>query len=248
MWCVCAIAADYAVAQTTGQDPICPAEDAVTTYPAYADVGSSPNVEAWKKLALLPSNCHALLERPPLLTVAIAATFLHSGTIEDVALRLGAISRTQGLKYWSATDKKWRELVSTASALESADKKSNRDDFTAKEILSGKTLHFAQNDTRSWGLNVFSMSSISASADHLTVTSQNTKSVRIGPVKLFDVGDLQTVVFITRAHGNSWYYYSLAIVKDSALPAPDKSLINRQAAMYRFLTGKQTDKEPPLSP
>jgi len=67
-------------------------------------------------------------------------------------------------------------------------------------------------------------------------------------LKLFDSGDLQTVVFISRADDNTWRYYSLAVVIDSALPAPEKSLVNRQAALYRYLTGQRPDKDPPLAP
>ena len=92
------------------------------------------------------------------------------------------------------------------------------------------------------------MNTITASVDRLTVLSQNSKPVRLGPLKLFDSGDLQTVVFISRADDNTWRYYSLAVVIDSALPAPEKSLVNRQAALYRYLTGQRPDKDPPLAP
>jgi len=164
-----------------------------------------------------------------------------------LAGRFGAVSKTESVKYWSATDDNWRALVTTANALESESKKSTRGDFSAKEILSGQTLYFAQNDTRSWGINVFSMKKITATEEQLTVISQNVRPVRLGPVKLFGKGDLQTVVFFSRADSSTWRYYSLSVVKDSALPAPEKSLVNRQAALYRYLTGQQTDSEPPLS-
>ena len=244
-WCLCALATNVALAQ---QEPICPEPGSANAYPAYADVGSPPNVGIWKKLARLPSGCHLVTESPALLSVSIAATFSHDGTIEDLADRLGAVSKTESVKYWSATDDNWRSLVKTASALESENKNSVRSDFTAKEILSGQTLYFAQNDTRSWGINVFSMSKIAASADQLTVISQNVRPVRLGPVKLFGTGDLQSVVFLSRVDSSTWHYYSLSVVKDSALPAPEKSLVNRQAALFRYLSGQQTDREPPLAP
>ena len=92
------------------------------------------------------------------------------------------------------------------------------------------------------------MNMIAASADQLVIMNQNLRSVRLGPLKLFGSGDLQTVVFINRADAGNWHYYSLAVVKDSTVAAPVKSLVNRQAAFYRFLSGQQPDKEPPLMP
>jgi len=243
-WCLCALATNVALAQ---QEPICPEPGSANAYPAYADVGSPPNVGIWKKLERLPSGCHMSAGTSALLSVSLAATFSFTGTVEDLAGRFGAVSKTESVKYWSATDDNWRALVTTANALESESKKSTRGDFSAKEILSGQTLYFAQNDTRSWGINVFSMKKITATEEQLTVISQNVRPVRLGPVKLFGKGDLQTVVFFSRADSSTWRYYSLSVVKDSALPAPEKSLVNRQAALYRYLTGQQTDSEPPLS-
>lgn len=242
LWCL----STATVFAQTG--PVCPGGKTTTVQPAYAEVGNPPNVGSWKKLSHLPTGCHVSTNSPALLTVSLAARFSHAGTIEDMAGRFGAISQTQGLKYWSATDNNWRVLVKDAAALQSDNKKSVREDFTAKEILGGQTLYFAQNDTRSWGLNVFSMHTAESSEDHLTVVSQNTRPVKLGPVRLFDSNELKTVVFISRADNNSWHYYSLAVVEDSTVAAPEKSLINRQAALYRYLTGQQPDGAPPLSP
>jgi len=228
--------------------PVCPHAGTAKPNPVYADIGDPPNVGSWKALERLPSECHVSLNSKALLTVSLAATFSHDGTVEDIAARLGAVSQMQGLKYWSTTDNNWRVLVESASALTSADKSSIRKDFTAEEILSGKSLYTAQNDTRSWGLNVFVMNLLASSKDQITITSQNIKPVRLGLLKLFDSGDLQTVVYISRANDTNWHYYSLAVIKDSTLPAPEKSLINRQASLYRHLTGQQPDGKPPLSP
>ncbi len=245
LWCVSTAFTNAVFAQ---QQPVCPNQASATPFPTFADVGEPPNVGIWKKLSRLPSACHISTDAPALLSVSIAATFSFSGNVEDLAGRFGAVSKTEAVKYWSTTDDNWRELVTNANALQSENKKSTRGDFSAKEILSGETLYFAQNDTRSWGVNVFSMKKITATADQLAVISQNVRPVRIGPVKLFGTGDLQTIVFFSRVDSSNWRYYSLSVVKDSALPAPEKSLVNRQAALYRYLTGQQTDSEPPLSP
>jgi hypothetical protein len=47
---------------------------------------------------------------------------------------------------------------------------------------------------------------------------------------------------------STWTYYSLAVIKHSALAAREKSLINRQAAFYRFLIRQRPNQDPPLAP
>ena len=237
--------------------PVCPTGDE-TPYPPLGHVDESPSVAAWHDLATLPENCHIPLPAPAALTVALAGRFTHAGSVDQIAARLGAISQTQGLPYWSVTDEEWRILVSDAFALDSSDSdtarptaaqlNSPRQDFTGQEMLSGKTLYFAQNDTRSWGLNTYSIRAVDSSAGHLVFESDNISPVKLGPVTLFQPGDVRSVLFLDRLDDTTWAYFSLAVIRHSSIAARDKSLINRQAAFYRFLTGQPPDKEPPLAP
>ncbi len=229
------------------QSPACPGyTDA--TYPPFADVGAPPNVATWKKLSELAPTCHIGIENPAKLTMAFASLFKHAGTIEDLAQRLGAISTTQKLRYWSVTGNEWRKLISDAYALESVDSKTARTDFTAMEILSGQTQFFAQNDTSTWGLNLYSLKVINASPDHLILESRNRSRLRLGPITIFKPGDALTVLFIQRLEGATWQYFSLSVIKDSGLPVREKSAINRQAAFYRLLIGQASDSGLPLAP
>ncbi len=227
--------------------PTCP-EHAEAPYPAFGNIGEAPNVAAWSKLATLPENCHIPLQAPAALTIALSGRFAHTGSVDEIAARLGAISKTQDLPYWSVTDKVWRKLVSNAFALDSRDTDAVRPDFTAQEMLSGQTMYFAQNDTRSWGLNVYSVRAINSSQDHLVLESDNVSPVRLGPVTLFEPYDVRSVVFIDRLDNATWAYFSLAVIRHSAVAAREKSLINRQAAFYRFLIGQAPNQDPPLAP
>lgn len=227
--------------------PVCPNEEAVT-YPSFAQMGALPTVATWKELTRLPVECHITLQNAAELTVAFASLFTHSGSIEDIAQRLGAISTTQGLRYWSVSDQDWRELVSEAHALQTDNAKSIRPDFTDQEILSGKTLFFAQNDTRSWGLNTYSLKAISSSPDHLVLESHNSSSVRLGPITLFNPDDAKSVLFIDRLENSTWRYFSLSVIQSSPLPLREKSVINRQAAFYRLLIGQMPDSDPAVAP
>lgn len=226
--------------------PVCPTSDK-NPYPTFAEKAYPPNVATWNELAELPVNCHITLESPAKLTMALSGTFVYTGSIAEIASRLGAISKTKGLRYWSVTDRSWRELVSDAYALNSRDTNDIRADFTSQEVLSGETLYFAQNDTRSWGVNIYGIQVISSSPDHLVFRSYNSSPVRFGPVILFKSDDAQSVIFIRRVDDTTWTNFSLTVIKNSAFTAGKASLINRQAAYYRLLTGQVPDKDPPLA-
>lgn len=229
------------------QSPFCPGGAEVTN-PPYAGVGAPPNVATWKKLSQLPMSCQIDIQNPAKLTVALSSLFKHSGTIEDLARRLGAISTTKNLRYWSVSNEKWRRLISNAYALESANPKLARTDFTAQELLSGNTWFFAQNDTSTWGLNRYSLKVVDSSIDHLILESSNTSRLRLGPITIFRPNDAKNVLFIHRLEGSTWQYFSLSVIKNSGLPVGTKSAINRQAAFYRLLIGQAPDTEPPLAP
>ena len=234
-------------ASHAASSPTCP-ENAEAPYPAFGNIGEAPNVAAWIDLVTLPENCHISLQAPAALTIALSGRFAHTGSVDEIAARLGSISKTQDLPYWSVTDRDWRKLVSDAFALDSRDTDAVRSDFTAQEMISGQTMYFAQNDTRSWGLNVYSVRAINSSQNHLVLESDNVSPVRLGPVTLFEPYDVRSVVFINRLDDTTWTYFSLAVIRQSAVAAREKSLINRQAAFYRFLIGQAPDQDPPLAP
>jgi len=249
LWIVCAIAPfNLAISDSA---PVCPNPgiDTRAPYPDFAKVGEAPNVIMWQGLPTLQTACYVSLQSPAKLIISLAGSFTHSGSVDEIAQRLGAISETEGLSYWSVSDGNWRKLVSKAYAVETKERKAAaRQDFDAPEVLSGKTLHFAQNDTRSWGLNIYSGKTVSSSADHLIFASHNSTALRVGPVRLFKAKSLQSVLFFSRLNRNTWQLYSLAVVRNSTLAAKAKSLINRQAAAYRYLIGDMPTKHPPLAP
>lgn len=227
--------------------PACPT-DSAAPYPLPGAIGDPPTVVSWQGLTELPDSCRIGLQEPATLTIALSGQFRHDGTTEEIAERLGAISNTKNLPYWSVTDGDWRVLVSDAFALDSSDSRSMRSDFTAREMSSGQTLYFAQNDTRSWGLNVYSVKAVHSSSEHLIIDSENLSAIRLGPVTLFNPGDVQSVLFIDRHDATTWTYFSLSVIRRSTLAAREKSLINRQSAFYRLLIGQAPDQEPPLAP
>ena len=232
----------------SGSMPVCPFGTGNKPVPEYAASGDLPNVVSWSNLKALPDNCHIALQAPARLTVALAGYFDYSGTVSDLAARLGAISESKGMLYWSVSDDNWRKLITDAFALKTTDADSARADFTSQEILSGQILYSAQKDSRSWGTNVLGMRVVSSSAYNLVFKSYNETAVRMGPIKLIRSEDAQSVLFLGRVDDKTWEYYSLAVIKRSVLAARKKSLINRQYALFRLLTGQKQDEGPPLAP
>ena len=229
------------------QPPVCPGQ-ASTTFPAYSSDSDKPTIVTWSDLEVLPQNCHITLDESADTTVAFAGIFTGPQSIDEIALLMGAVSNTQGLRYWSVTDRRWRKFITDAYAIESLQNRKKRQDFSAQEITSKTPLYFAQNDSRSWGLNIYSIEAIDVSADAMTISTSNETPVKLGPLTVFKTYAAQSVVFITRRSQERWEYYSLSVVKDSVLPVNTKSLINRQASLYRLLTGQSIDMEPPLAP
>ena len=235
------------VAQEPDRLPLCPSGE-VAPIPNYAPLGSRPKVSLWADLeARALSNCAPLLEAPARLVVAIAARFSFSGGIDDLAGRVGAISEMEGLHYWSTTEKRWRELIASASALKGASDWTPRSDFLAPEVLSGRELYFSQDDSRSTGRPIYRMSVREWSRSHLIVNVENVTAIKFGFVTLFAAQDLQSVHFINRLADNEWGYYALSLVRSKSAVDQGASLINRTDAYYRFLVGISHEGLKPLA-
>lgn len=228
--------------------PICPSHG-TEPYPPFGELKKPPNVAIWREVGLdSGADCEGLFQEPVALVVALAGRFRHTDSVEEIASRIGAISSMEELLYWSTTEQKWRVLVSEAFALKEPDVNTTRPDFIADEVLSGRTLYFAQNDTRSTGLNIYSITANSADRNHLSFEILNITPIRFLFLTLFEPGTLLSVHFVERKDRAVWGYYGITLVKSGAIDGYEKSLINRGAAFYRFLIGQPADQTPPLAP
>ncbi len=228
--------------------PVPPCHLGNTIAPAYGAIGDAPSVQSWQDIELAADDfCLASLQGAMALVVALAARFDGAKSLDEIAARFGAISATQGMLYWSTTDQRWRPLISETFAIDGPDTRRPRPDFTAQEIFSGRTLYFAQNDTRSTGLNIYSISARVAASDRLVVEIVNLTPVRFTLVTLFEPQALRSVHFIERLKTDEWGYYAISAVQAGAVQGHEKSFINRAAAFYRFLIGVAPDSKPPLA-
>ena len=204
------------------QAPICPSLESVP-YPPYGKLGEAPMVEVWRGIDLQNgADCFGSVQGPMALVVAISSRFKHLGSIEDIASRIGAISSTEGLVYWSTNEDRWRVLISEAFALEEQSVNSVRPDFTVKEILSGRTLYFAQDDTRSTGPNIYTLTVQLTGAGRLSAKIINLTPIRFMFITLFEPRSLLSAHFIKRLGPDVWGYYGLSAVRGDSTMRHEK--------------------------
>jgi hypothetical protein len=161
--------------------------------------------------------------------------------------RFGAVSAMRGIRYWSATDKSWRVLVTEAAALDKPDAKERRPDFSAREMKTGLDLFFAQHDSRSTGEVVYRMRVREAGADRIVLELENVTAVRTFFLTFFRPGGMKFLYFLERRAGENWGFYAMLSATSWSAEGNEASFINRADAFYRYFTGMQTDAEPPLA-
>ena len=217
--------------------------------PPYAEPGDPPTIGIWRNVELARAHsCLGALRGSANLAVVFAARFGDARSIEDIAGRVGAMSSTKGFRYWSNADGKWRTLVSDAFALASRDADSRRADFTPDEILSGRTLYFAQRDTRSTSLNIYSLTGRMIGPRRLAIEMINLTAIRFLVFTLFEPNSLRSLHIFEMLGPNLWGYYGISTVHDDAVEGHEISLVNRAAAAYRFFRIVPADRDPPLAP
>jgi Family of unknown function (DUF6675) len=220
---------------TADPGPMCPTAG-TKTIPVYGSVGGEPNWAVWQGIELPADGCGGLSTGAVKLVVSLAGQFEFGGTVEALAERIGAISKSKGMLYWSVTDGRMRELLADSFAISNADTKAERKDFSSEEVLSGKRLLFAQDDTRSTGINIYSLETQAVGRDFVTFDVVNENPIKLGPVTLFAPHSIKSRHFFTRISSNVWGYYGLTLVEKGQVSVATRSLINRGIALYKHLT------------
>jgi hypothetical protein len=117
-------------------------------------------------------------------------------------------------------------------------------------MTEGRSLFFQQEDNLS-GKAIYRMRVRSVSPDRLVFDTENTGTVRYLRLPMFRPGGLQTITFLDREPRDVWRYYSITRTGRNAsllTAGYESSSANRAVALYRYLAGIPTDKEPPASP
>ena len=226
--------------------PPCGAEPGFS-YPA---VGAPPAVRVW---TLPGSNggapaCAGWAPAESATVVRVAARFRFEGAAEDLRRRIGALSATAGLLYWSASDRTWQPLIVKAEALTAA-RGARRADFSPAEIAAGRALFFSQEDNR-FGAAVYRMRIREASESALALDMENCTPLKLFTLQIFGPGEVQSVYSLKKEVPGVWQYYAVTRTAGKAgalLAGREGSAINRAVALYRYLAGIPADLEPPAA-
>lgn len=221
---------------------------------SYSDPGASPSIRVWRKEELgrahwAPPDCLSW-RGPTRFAVELAGDFRRDGDIEDILGRLGAVSRYSSIRYWSASAGAWRPLAEQAWALSDPDPARRRADFTAAEVLSGADLYYTQKEDRT-GTVVYRMRTIVASRHDAVISIENVSTIRFHILPLFEPGALQTAFFLDRRAPGVWNLYELTRTGEGATllaGGHEASYLNRSVALFRYLAGIPTDRDPPAAP
>ena len=211
--------------------PCSPSGTAVV--PTYGEVAAPPSIQTWHDIELTGREACLGGGRGRMeLVIALASKFDGARPLSDIAARIGAISAMKGLLYWSSTEQSWRILISESYAIDGPTTRRPRPDFAADEVLSGRTLYYAQNDMRSTGLNVDSLTAKAAGPGRLVFETVNLTPIKFAFVTLFEPRELRAVHFIDRLKDGAWGYYGISAVRSVTLGGYENSFVNRGAAFY----------------
>jgi hypothetical protein len=214
--------------------------DGDSPVPAYAAAGQPPNSATWRKIELPRSSCLPWTGRFRLV-VALGGAISHDGDAAALLARFGAISSMRGLEYWSVTENATRVLVKDPWAVDSPDARQQRADFRVQEMTPGSDLYFVEVDNRSSEPVTYRMRVLFASADSITVETQNTTPISAMGLKLIPPGALRAQYFLRRLDPRTWGFYGISATSEAAsglVSMGEASYINRAEALYRHFSGQ----------
>jgi hypothetical protein len=225
------------IAVAAKESPVAPCGSLV--YPAYLSATPPPNVEVWSP-GDIPSDweypaCAGWVSRPFTTLVAVAGAFRLEGGVDDLLVRMGAITDLRGLIYWSVTDHRLEPLIIDAYAVNQKVTDPARPNYTPREMQIGKDLFLVERDNRSRARVLYRMRVLQMAPDKLIIDVDNVSSIRFLFLTLFAPGDLHSTFFFNRLESDEWGYFSLSRANEgkfAALIDQKPSYVNRLIALY----------------
>jgi hypothetical protein len=209
------------------------------TVPPYSGPNQLPSVGLWRESDLRqqewsPAPC-LFWSGKTRLAVALAGTFIFAGGIDQLLDRIGAFSRYPTINYWSTSRQSWRPLVIEAGLLDSSSQPA-KSDLQAPDFISGRSYDYFEVDDA--GRSVYRLTVRERTAGRVSLAIENIAAVRLAFVTLFEVGALQSVIFLERNGANEWRYFQLTRATDGASSLALRSVdsySSRLAAFYGYI-------------
>jgi uncharacterized protein DUF6675 len=225
-----------------------------TPEPAFPAAGEPERSGIWTTSDLgaswIPPSCTGWTGTDFRLIVAVAARIGEPLSSEQLLSRFGSISSLVGLRYWSATEHRLKELVTAARAVQDPAGKQPRADFALTELRPGNSIYFSQTDNRSSGTVIYKMTVLAAEPDRVVIGIENVSSIRLLLITLFPPGSVQTMDFMERQRDGSWGYYSLVRTRASSSMLTGtylSSYVNRAVAFFRHIAGIPEAAQPAMT-
>ena len=221
--------------------------------PAYGVPGTPPGIGIWTEARLQQigwraPDCLRWGAGRTRLAVALAGEFTFSGSLDQLLARAGRVSAHKAIRYWSVTDKAWRNLVSDAGVVDGPEGRTLRPDLTSADLVAGGSFHYFEVGRS--GRAVYRLAVLERTADRFVAAAENVTPIRGFLTTAFEPRALQAVVFLERRGPATWGYYQVIRAADGASSealGSGSSYVNHLAAHYRNIAGIPTDSEPPAS-
>jgi hypothetical protein len=221
--------------------------------PAYGTPGVPPAVGIWNEARLRQigwraPDCLKWGAGRTRLAVALGGEFAFSGSLDQLLEHAGKISAHKSIRYWSTTDKAWRNLVSDAGVVDGPQGRTVQPDPTVADLVAGRSIYYFEV-SRS-GRAIHRLTVLERTADRFVLASENVTPIRGILTTAFEPGALQSVTFVDRRGPATWGYYQVIRATEGANSmalGAESSYVNRLNALYRDMAGIPTDSEPPAS-
>lgn len=218
-----------------------------SSQPAAAPSGGAPATAVWSEQALrktgwTPPTCLNWTAGQTRLAIALAGDFRFDGTVDELLARFGAFSAYKSIRYWSVSAHGWQNLASDAGRVGGAD-------LAAADLMPGSTFDYFENGRA--GRVVYRLRVLERTRDRAVLASENVTPIRTALLTAFDPGALQSVTFLDRRGPGVWSYYQIVRAGQGASSlalGSEASYVNRAAALYRYMAGIPTDRDPPVVP
>jgi len=223
--------------------------------PPYADAGAPAIVRTWHGKTLLgpwvPPACLQWRGRSFAALVAVAGRIDGNADKAQLLKRLTSTAGMQAIRYWSYSRKIWRNLFAELDTLAGPDRTLKRADLSLDEIRTGQNYFMWQKEN-----SIASGMVLRGRFDHISERSIVFQQVNLSAwyvllITLLAPEEYETAYFLERGTNDVWYFYSLTRFGSAERPLADAqlaSIVNRSVAVYRYVAGVPTDREPPAAP
>lgn len=240
-------------AAPAGAQPRLPCD--ANALPDYAPLDAPLAFQVWRPQDLAapwkPPPCARWAERDFSALIALAGRIGGVSSAEVLLRRLGAVSKTGGVVYWSHSRQRWRPLFEETYALEGPEPGLRRDDFELGELAVSRAYHLWQKENAAVSGSVLRVRFHEITPDRLVLEQVNVTETRFLLVPLLDAGDYEALIFLTRERDDIWTYYHIIRYGDGgdAFSASHRaSLLNRADALFRYIADLPAETAIPLAP